>query len=277
MGSFDVTYKDVDFEIIPKNALGSDWPSESIRLKLSNYIPGTIMVSSFLLYWFVLVPFIFPATKPKSESSIARCKSFRNIHNLILCVYSGICCFSTFQYMWNNGEFSDTEAFFCTPLEGTRLRPLSVTFTLSKIVEWIDTAFIIWLGRSPPGFLHVYHHATTFWLFCITVNLPASEKCGMLLNGFVHMLMYSHYWRPWPKPLVPFITISQIVQLAFVTYAWSITPGMCPNSYGDAQTTNRLEFLTPYSMVPVFLWLFVLFFVKRFILKKPKATKSKKE
>jgi len=273
MTSFDVTYKDVDFEIIPKNLLGL-WPAEAIRLQFSNYVPAMIMVSSCFLYYSVLLPIVFPATKPNGEAAIARYKSLRNIHNLQLCIYSGVCCVFAAVYMLQNGELFHWEKLLCTPVEGTWLRPLSVTFTLSKLVEWIDSAFIIWLGRSPPGFLHKYHHATTFWLFCIIVNLPGPEKFGMLLNGFVHTLMYSHYWRPWPKKLVPTITVLQILQLSIVTYAWTVTPTVCAR-FATAPSEHFLEFMTPYAMVPVFLGLFIVFFVERFVLKKPKTTKSK--
>merc|ERR1740139_832074 len=191
------------------------------------------MVSSFVIYYLILIPFVFPSTKPFGEASINQRKKFRDIHNLFFCLYSGFCCFST--------------------------------------------AFFVWLGKNPPGFLHTYHHATTFWLFCFVSNFPGPEKFGMLLNGFVHTLMYSHYYRSWPKPLVPIITVLQIGQLSLVTYAWTVSPAECPNAaFTTAPTYHLLEYLTPYTMVPVFLWLFIVFFVKRFILLKPKGETKKK-
>ncbi|KAJ1489464.1 hypothetical protein T484DRAFT_1936929 [Baffinella frigidus] len=86
------------------------------------------------------------------------------------------------------------------------------------------------------------------------------------------MLMYSHYWRAWPKALVPVITILQISQLATVTYAWSVTPGICPE-HADVPKAHFWEFITPYGMVPVYLYFFVVFFVKRFLFPK-KARKT---
>jgi hypothetical protein len=274
---FDVTYREADFEVIPEALLGS-WPPEAIRLKLSGYAPAILMVSSFLAYYLVLLPFVFPATKPVDTVSIERCKRHRDVHNLLLCLYSCLCCFSTAFYLHERGQLFDWHALLCDPVEGTWLRPLSVTFTLSKLVEWIDTAFIIWLGRNPPGFLHKYHHATTFWLFCIVPNLPGPEKLGLLLNGFVHTLMYSHYFKAWPKHLVPAITILQIAQLSVVTYAWTVSPAQCPDAtFAAAPSEHFLEYMTPYAMVPVFLWLFILFFVRRFVLKKPKGGEKKKQ
>ena len=139
---------------MPADVFGSGWPQTSIRLKLDGYIPAAIMVFSFVLYYFVLVPVVFPATKPQGASAVASCKSWRNAHNFTLFIYRGACCAATLYYLWSDGQLSDWQRLLCAPVEGTWLRVVSVTFTLSKLVEWIDTAFLVWLGRSPPEFLH---------------------------------------------------------------------------------------------------------------------------
>ena len=285
--SFDVTYESVDIEVCAANTFGAGLPASPIRLKLSGYAPAAIMVSSALFYYFFLVPVAFPQSKPdeKDTASIAFLKSWRSGHNLFLFLYSAVCCFSTAAWLFSEGQLFDWHALLCTPVEGTWLRFLSTTFTLSKIVEWVDTAFLVWLGSTPPQFLHKYHHATTFWLFCFVMNMPGPEKFGLLMNGGVHTLMYSHYWRSWPKGLVPIITVLQIAQLATVTYAWAVSPGECMDSSFSGFDVARLlpstdfilAFLTPYAMVPVFLWLFIVFFVKRFILKKSKGGGASKK
>ena len=110
------------------------------------------------------------------------------------------------------------------------------------------------------------------------MNLPGPEKFGMMLNGGVHMLMYSHYWRPWPKALIPAITILQIAQLAFVTYAYTVNPRECPDALFNAGPQEYvLEFITAYGMVPVFLAFFIKFFVKRFILGSKRSQRSNKK
>eukprot|EP00039_Didymoeca_costata_P003448 m.67748 g.67748 ORF g.67748 m.67748 type:complete len:276 (+) comp11912_c0_seq3:1454-2281(+) len=275
MASYDINLKTIDVEIAAKDVFGEGFPSETIRLQLDNYVPGLIMVSSFVLYWFILLPVVFPATKPTSKTAIYITEVWRDWHNFVLFIYSGIACGSTFYYVYQNSEFSNMSDLLCRPIEGTWMRPLSITFTISKIIEWLDTAFIVWLGNRPPMFLHVYHHATTFWLFMLTTNIPGTEKLGMLLNGGVHTMMYSHYWRSWPKKLVPLITTLQIVQLATVTYVWSIIPMECPR-YENILQEYPIEFMTPYAMVPVFLYYFVTYFINRFIKKKEKK-QTKKE
>lgn len=274
---FDVTYEACDYQLAAKDVFGPGLPSEEIRLVLDNHTPAIIMVSSFILYWFILTPFVFPATKPVSEGAINFTQTWRSLHNFTLFVYSGFICFGTLWYLYDDGQLFSWHALLCTPVEGTILRPMSVTFTISKLVEWVDTAFIYWTGKHPPQFLHLYHHATTFWLFCMVVNMPGTEKFGMLMNGFVHTLMYSHYWRSWPKSLVWIITVLQIVQLATVTYTWTVNPAECPTAeFATGYEKYPLAFNTPYAMVPVFLFFFLKFFVNRFILGKAKAG-SKKE
>ncbi len=96
--------------------------------------------------------------------------------------------------------------------------------------------------------------------------MPGAEKFGLLLNGGVHTMMYSHYWKPWPKSLVPLITIAQICQLSFVTYAWAINPGACATAaFAPAPAELPLAYVTPYAMVPVYLYFFLVFFAKRFL------------
>ena len=301
--SMDVTYKTADFEVIAAGTFGN-FPEESIRLQLDNYMPAAIMVSSALIFTFLLVPMVFPKFKPGEDAQRKEMLAgLRSWHNLALCAYSAFCCLVTLWEMNRTGQLFSWTLLLCTPVEGTWLRFLSITFTLSKLWEWGDTLFLVALGSRPPEFLHLYHHATTFWLFFIVMNLPGTslprlllgesktlcltllcpkrawlgpEKFGLIMNGGVHTLMYSHYYRSWPKPLVPAITVLQIVQLATVTYAWAVSPAVCPAaSFADAPKEHFLEFVTPYFMVPVYLFFFCVFFVKRFILpKKSKAPKK---
>jgi len=276
--SFDVTYREVDIELVPTNFLNTSWPKEPIRLVAKNYLPAIAMLSTFVFYYLVLVPHVFPASKPQNNESTKLRHKLRNAHNLIMCLYSGMCFALTAYYLFSTNEIYSLNAILCTPVEGTWLRPLSVTFTISKIVEWIDTAFMIWLGKHPPAFLHKYHHATTFWLFCLVSNMPGPEKLGMLLNGFVHLCMYSHYYNSWPKKFVPLITTLQILQLSFVTYAWTVSPYQCPNAkWAQGPHQHPFEFISPYAMVPVYLYLFVVLFWRRFVQKKRKGGDGTKE
>ena len=184
--SFDVLYTSADVEILPVGlGLGLAWPRAPVRLRLGGGTPGAIMISSAVLYWFILVPHVFPRLKPReaSGSYALALKRWRSRHNLVLCVYSAVCCGSAAVSLAASGALFSWTRLLCEPVAGTWLRPLSATFVVSKLWEWGDTAFLVALGSRPPEFLHKYHHATTFWLFCLVINLPGPEKFGLLLNG----------------------------------------------------------------------------------------------
>jgi len=276
MPSWGIRYEAVDFQLSPANAFFGVWPEEEIRLQLDGYKPAAIFAGSFVLYWFILLPFVFPATRPTSEAGKKALNSVRDVHNIFLCVYSGIACFGTLYYLYTHNLLNYHD-FLCAPLEGTPIRLLSVTFTISKIWEWVDTAFIVWLGNRPPGFLHTYHHATTFWLFCFVMNQPGSEKSGLVFNGFVHFLMYSHYFRSWPKALVPLITILQIAQLVASLTIYTVNANECPEAdFAEDANNLSIEFLSSYATVPVFIFFFVKFFINRWIFPAKKDTDAKK-
>ncbi|MDC3321607.1 elongation of very long chain fatty acids protein [bacterium] len=259
-----VTYEKVDVEIAAKGSIYEGFPSEDIRLTLDSYAPAVIMIGSTLLFWFVLVPIIFPMFKPKTDSGRVVFGRLRSIHNFALFLFSGFCTFVTAKYMYDQGDFSNgVEQVLCTRIEGTYLTPLYWSFTLSKVWEWIDTAFMVWIGKRPPQFIHLYHHATTFWLFILIGNFPGSQKFGLLLNGGVHTMMYSHYWRQWPSFLVPLITILQIIQLAAAMWSWRATPNFCSDQFAHFAENNLLEYTTPFLMVPVFFHQFNQYFAKR--------------
>ena len=277
-----ITYEKVDFQLLGPG-LVAGWTAET-RLVLSHWTPAYLMISSSVLY--LLIVFVFaPATRPGANKQlIAATKQLRSLHNLVLCIFSTLTCGYTFYELSRTGELYDQTALLCTPNEGRMLRPLSIVFILSKAWEGLDTVFLVWLGKRPPQFLHVYHHATTFWLFCLVVNLPGPEKLGMLLNGFVHALMYSHYWRAWPTAIVPLITVLQIAQLAYCIYAYHITGRVCsaaaeaagrdPPAFAIARTDHPLAYWTPYALVPVYLGFFLRFFAMRWLCPTAKSAET---
>lgn len=66
-------------------------------------------------------------------------------------------------------------------------------FTLSKIVELGDTAFII-LRKRKLIFLHWYHHVTVLYMTWIAaVDGFAAGRYFVTINFFIHSLMYTYY------------------------------------------------------------------------------------
>lgn len=223
---------------------------------------------SVLVYLF-LISVLFPSMKPTTDQDKVDMRSKAKIHYVLLCVYSGVCCFSTLYHIYTTGEIFSFERYLCDP-SPFWLRMLSLSFIFSKIWEWLDTAILIW-NDSTLLFLHCYHHATTFLLFLIVENFHGTSKSGMLLNGFVHFLMYYHYAFRLPRFMRPLITIAQIIQLAVVIYFWYITPQMCP-AYEQFPIDFPLEFVIPYGLAPVYLGFFLKFFVESYMVSAKKKS-----
>lgn len=244
--------------------LVADIPYFNIQLKLEGLTPAVITYGSIIAY-ILCIFVIFPMLKPKTKAAI---QSFSLFHNAALCIYSTFACGATLYYIYTTGELFNFNAYLCTPVPAW-LRFLSITFTVSKIWEWLDTALHLWNGKSIPqiDFLHLYHHATTFCLFMHVMNLPGTEKSGMLLNGFVHSIMYYHFAFRLPRFMRPLITASQIVQLAAVTWFWGEIPSRCP-AYAGYPNQHPWEFAVPYLCVPVYLLFFIKFFYDKYCSKK---------
>jgi len=69
-------------------------------------------------------------------------------------------------------------------------------YYMSKMLDWLDTLFII-LGNKPKqfSFLHVYHH-TSVWFFNwlnLVINFDAEIFISVGWNAFIHVIMYTYY------------------------------------------------------------------------------------
>eukprot|EP00461_Guttulinopsis_vulgaris_P000401 UN00401 len=152
-----------------------------------------------------------------------------------------------------------------------------MSFTVSKCWEWVDTFILVW-RQQKISFLHGYHHMTTFFLFLFTINSPGSDKIGMMLNGFVHTLMYYHYAFRLPRALRPLITIAQIIQLFLGTLSQHAGAMACKHT-ADFYKQHPVDFHIPYFFVPVYLVAFIHFFYVSYIApaKKPVVTTDAKK
>merc|ERR1719453_1656143 len=96
---YDVAYDAINVEIIPANLFNSGWPDNSIR-----FLPLLVMLGSFVVYWFFLVPVLFVKTKPSNEKEQNDVIPYRDAHNFTLFLYSGFCCISTFVWLIVDGQ-----------------------------------------------------------------------------------------------------------------------------------------------------------------------------
>ena len=100
---------------------------------------------------------IFPALRPRGKAAILACDRWRKRHNIFMCLYSLATFLLTLRELFTNPG----ESKFFTSLDIARdwtpmmcnkptalMRWVNGVFIISKIVEWIDTAFIVWLKND---------------------------------------------------------------------------------------------------------------------------------
>ena len=150
-------------------------------------------------------------------------------------------------------------------------------FSLSKVLELIDTVFIV-LRKQKLIFLHWYHHITVllFTWFAFS-HLSSIGRWFSAINYAIHWFMYSYYAIRTlnivvPKGIAKLITSAQIFQMIF---------GIFVTLYALNRKSNGHKCMTPYS---VLYWalalyfsyfiLFVNFFIHSY-LKSSKAVQSK--
>jgi len=152
-------------------------------------------------------------------------------------------------------------------------------FYISKVWDFWDTIFIV-LGKKwrQLSFLHVYHHTTIFLFYWLNVNVlyDGDIFLTILLNGFIHTVMYTYYficmhtkdkktgkslpiW--WKSSLTSFQLIQFILMMAQSSYLVF---------YGCPKLSLRIIKVYFVYILSLF-FLFAQFFVNSYI--KPKKTK----
>lgn len=150
-------------------------------------------------------------------------------------------------------------------------------FALSKLLEFGDTIFIV-LRKQELIFLHWYHHITVLvYAWFSYANNIASARWFMVLNYFVHSIMYSYYalkaMRYKTPVFIPMlITILQITQMilgciiSIVSYHYLESHKECKNL--------RIHMIFSILMYLSYFILFCKFFYKSYIDKNGKFQKK---
>merc|ERR1711871_522923 len=146
-------------------------------------------------------------------------------------------------------------------------------FYLSKILDFLDTVFIIAEKRwKQLSFLHFYHHTTIFLFYWLNLNVgyDGDVYLTIVLNGLIHTIMYTYYFVSlhtsdiWWKSA---LTMCQMIQFVLMNLQafWLIYTD-CP--------TFPMNITKAYLIYIVsLLFLFANFFVMRYVVKGKKSKK----
>lgn len=196
------------------------------------------------------------------------------VWNLCLCLFSTCGMIRTVPHFLHNITTMSFRHTICTHPKVTygdgACGLWVMLFIFSKVPELVDTLFII-LRKRKLWFLHWYHHITVL-LYC-WYSFAHQSPAGLYfvsMNYTVHSAMYGYYYLQsidkWPKQIPPsLITIAQISQMFVGT-------GICLMSMlyltdGEACDVGTGNVVAGALMYGSYLYLFVDFFVSRFLFK----------
>eukprot|EP01116_Phalansterium_solitarium_P010849 TRINITY_DN2624_c0_g1_i1.p1 TRINITY_DN2624_c0_g1~~TRINITY_DN2624_c0_g1_i1.p1 ORF type:complete len:329 (-),score=119.93 TRINITY_DN2624_c0_g1_i1:423-1352(-) len=160
-------------------------------------------------------------------------KLLQIVHNALLVAVSAFMTYETvLQAVSNNFSLFQN----AVDHKHAALARIIWIFYFSKILEFTDT-FIMVLKKSDRqiSFLHIYHHTTIFAIWwAVTKWGPGGEAYfSVILNSFVHVVMYSYYLSTtvgFPLSFIkPYITSMQMFQfvLMMVQSGYDLAVG-CP-------------------------------------------------
>lgn len=151
-------------------------------------------------------------------------------------------------------------------------------FVLSKLPELGDTIFIV-LRKQPLIFLHWYHHITVLLYSWFSYSeYTASARWYVVMNYFVHSIMYTYYalkamrYRP-PKAISMVITALQLTQMLIGCYINISAYQYLKSGQMDCHIT-RTNIHFSFAMYFSYFVLFALFFYKSYLTGKISAKKQ---
>ncbi|TMW57522.1 hypothetical protein Poli38472_003447 [Pythium oligandrum] len=150
-------------------------------------------------------------------------------------------------------------------------------FFLSKILDLCDTFFIV-AGKKwrQLSVLHVYHHLSVLFMYYIVfrVGYDADSYQSVVLNGFVHTIMYTYYFVSahtrniwWKK----YLTIMQLTQFVLMN-----VQGYLSHTRQCAGMPPSIAVMYLFYVQSLF-WLFMNFYIRSYIAPAKKTVTAEKK
>jgi len=197
---------------------------------------------------------------------------FLSVLSLGMCLGIGIPLWQFYQRWGLWQAICDEHSRFATP--GVNVLWVAI-FGYSKFLEMIDTIFLIIKNPTRPvAFLHWYHHLSVMWFTWYASNWRLSAGMTFAaMNSLIHTFMYYYYFqaeRGHPPAWAKLLTIGQITQMIIglgvnIAWAWGYLNGL-----GCSCEKQDIILIMGTLMYASYLFLFLKFFVQRYILPSPK-------
>ncbi|CAG9813103.1 unnamed protein product [Phaedon cochleariae] len=190
---------------------------------LGSPFPTLIIIALYLVTVMWILPAYMKDRKPFKLTKIIR---IYNIFQIISCI---VIIYKVFTAGWYQGEYSYT----CAPIDYSdnpnAVKMVSAFYLVYflKMVELIETVFFVLRKKfNQVSGLHLYHHASTFFLTYIGCKFIGGGMASMpiMVNSFIHVLMYTYYYLSslgpgWQKALAPWkpkLTMAQMIQFVLL-------------------------------------------------------------
>jgi len=202
-------------------------------------------------------------------------KFIYNVSQIFLCAYMTI--EAGFLAYRNDYTITPCQAF---NVKSPAIGNLLWLFYISKVWDFWDTIFIV-LGKKwrQLSFLHVYHHTTIFLFYWLNANVMYDGDIFLtiLLNGFIHTVMYTYYFicmhtkDPKTGKSLPIWWKSSLTSFQLIQFTLMMSQATHLVFKGCDQLSIRVTAVYFIYILSLF-FLFAQFFVNSYI--KPKKSKK---
>lgn len=248
----------------PNKPIPFDFESKLDLEKTINWIKPTCNYSILLVIFYLVG--IFWGESYMRNKAPWNVRPFLVVWNIFLAVFSlmgAARLWPSFVYIVREYGWYDTvcirDHFYTDQVSGFWV----LAFSVSKIVELVDTAFLV-VRKKPVTFLHYFHHATTAFIYWFFVpDVPSFMRYFACINYTVHAVMYTYFAVTsmnirFPRPVAMFITTFQISQMfvnSFVAFCASVAM-----LRGIRCDVTSLNLLFAISFFPFYIYQFTKFF-----------------
>lgn len=206
------------------------------------------------------------------------CKKVMTAYNLLMCLFSlvchlgmlWLCCCKLPNGLLGMDHFAEPTGWY---------KSLTFYFYISKYVEFLDTYFLILVGRPVTWLQFLHHLGAPIDMAYIYHSENDGSWIFVGFNGLIHTIMYYYYAAcimKWWCPFKQIITSMQLTQffvgLCFVT----VYPIRFPEEYWG-NDMKRQAWLFNFGYIAVLITLFGNFYYVNYYKKKNASKKEMKD